>query len=274
MARLKILVIAPASTLQVSGEIAAIATNHNSIILQGQIRESDIQMAIRRHNYFDVMWFCTHGGESGIELSSSTLLSPDSLVSFVKAARSSLVVINSCSTEELAQRIVANGKTDCIYSFAAVSNGEAVNIASLLAAELAANQTYYEAFEIVAPETGTYRFLAADEESLFVLRRRGEESGFEKVEDKLERVSDKLTTMNLAISLRSTINSLMIVLLFVGTVYLWWRVEQIKSSYDAIMTELYVNRTMLQGTRTIIEENRITLQEIERQTTPRQTPFP
>jgi hypothetical protein len=224
MARLDILLIAPESDLNLSEEIAAICTNHNCEKILSVVREVDIHTALRRFGYFDVVWFACHGGEDGVQLSATETLGYDAVVQIVNVARAQLLVINSCSSEKLALQVVGNGRTDVIYAMAPVANGLAVSLATLLASELAACQTFYQAFEIVAPEHGPYRYLAADEASLLMTRSYRRDDG------ELHDLSTRFADFREKSTLRSGINLVLIIMIGLLVIVLWIQVDRLETA--------------------------------------------
>lgn len=140
-------------------EIAAIRRHHDAVPVVGTVRDDDIARAIEE-GPFDIVWFVSHGSEEGVLLSDG-MLSIDGVGQYLRASGASLCILNTCDSERVALSIIANGEADIICTIAPVGNRDAVRLGSLLAAELAETANYYEAYEIVAPEGGPYRYLKA-----------------------------------------------------------------------------------------------------------------
>lgn len=156
-----VLVIAPQheDLPDASIEIAAIQRFHNATVLSGIVRESDITAAVEDGNV-EIIWWITHGDKDGVLLSDAPL-SVAGVGQYVRASGAALCILNTCSSETVALAIVATGKADMICTIGLVGNRDAIRLGSLLAGELANSDTYYEAYQIVAPSGGLYRYLKA-----------------------------------------------------------------------------------------------------------------
>ena len=168
---MKILVIAPDhhDLPNASVEIAAIDRYHDARILRGVVRDGDIAEAVDDQS-FDIIWWITHGGPFGVLLTGETL-GASAVGQYVRKSRASLCVLNTCESEDIALRIIAGGRADMICTIAQVSNKDAIRLGQLLAGELASNETYYAAYEIVAPAGGMYRYIRSGTQ----YRRRDED---------------------------------------------------------------------------------------------------
>lgn len=161
-----ILVIAPAheDLPNAAEEIVQIARNHNATIVRGTVRETDIIRAVDDADY-EVIWWISHGNSDGVLLSDG-VLSIVGVAQFVQASGAKLCVLNTCESEAAAQEIVLRGQADVICTIAPVGNADAIRLGSLLAAELAADQNYREAYEIVVGSSpGLYRYLQAGQQT-------------------------------------------------------------------------------------------------------------
>jgi hypothetical protein len=243
--RLTVLVIAPTSNLSLHEEIAAIATNHNAIMLQGEVTQTDIRQALYRHDFFDCLWFACHGGEAGIELGVGRILTALEIIQFVNVSRASLVVMNSCATEDLALQIASNGKTDVIYARGNTTNGEAVQLASLLARELTANQTYQEAFDIVKPPSGVYHHILADVSTRDVERNHQRDVTNDDLRTLLEHSRENIQKIKLNLTLGTAFNTGMVIVLTLFVVFLWYRQEMVLTRLTEIRQRLAVIEVVL-----------------------------
>jgi hypothetical protein len=159
--KLRVLVVAPAHSdlPNVAAEVAAVAGHHEAVVLPGVVRDRDIAAAIEAGPY-DVVWFASHGSSQGILLSDG-LLSIDGVGQYVRTAAAGLCVLNSCESEEVALAIMATTHADTICTIAEVQDRDASRLAILLARELARTPDYQEAYELVRPASGKYRYYRA-----------------------------------------------------------------------------------------------------------------
>lgn len=170
---LRVLVVAPTSDLpDTAAEIAAIHRCHETTILAGSVRDVDIAQAVIEQSY-DVLWLIGHGDEQGVECA-GTRLSISSLVQYIRAGEVSLCVLNTCSSENIARQIAMGSDADVICTISDVENPDAIRLGMLLAEELAAEQSYYDAYEIVAPPGGPYRYYQAKDSDIIPTRRNGQ----------------------------------------------------------------------------------------------------
>lgn len=158
---MKILVVAPdhQDLPNAALEIAAIHRYHDVTLRSGLVRDSDIARAIEDGPY-DILWFITHGTKDGVLLSDG-MLSIEGVGQYLRASAASLCVLNTCDSENVALEIIAGGQADIICTLGAVDNRDAIRLGSLLADKLANTDSYYDAYAIVAPPGGLYRYLRA-----------------------------------------------------------------------------------------------------------------
>ena len=160
---MKILVIAPTNpTLPgIDEEVAAITANHETVLVLGTVRETDIVQAIRLNAPFHVIWWITHGGSEGVELSNGVILNIDGVGQFVTTSEAGLCVLNSCSSEDAARQIVIGGNASIIYTISNLPDVEALRFGALLAKRLTETDDFRAAFEKARPLKGEYRMLDA-----------------------------------------------------------------------------------------------------------------
>lgn len=158
---MNVLVIAPkhADLPNASAEIAAIQRHHQATVLSGPVRERDIERAVDE-GPFDIIWWISHGSPEGVLLSNG-LLSIDGVGQYVRASGARLCVLNTCDSEDVAEAIIAGGNADMICTIGPVLNQDAIRLGSLLARELDDCDNFQDAYEIVAPLGGPYRYLKA-----------------------------------------------------------------------------------------------------------------
>lgn len=217
---LKVLVVAPTSDLpDVAAEIAAIHRCHETKILAGDVRDVDIAQAIAEDSY-DVFWLIGHGDEQGVACADQWL-SISALVQYIRAGEMALCVLNTCSSENVARNIAMGSDADVICTISDVPNTDAIRLGILLAEEMAADQSFYDAFEIVAPPGGHYRYYQAKNSDIIPTRRNG-------------HLSEEIFALQGDIRVMRTWLigvALAIILLGLGIVALWLHVD---SNFQAI----------------------------------------
>lgn len=163
MAQKTVLVIAPENPEhplpRVNVEIAAISRWMDATVLRGIVRSIDIAEAVAG-NRFDIVWYLGHGNAGGIELSDG-LLDVAGLVQFVRIGESSLCVLNTCESEDVAIDVSAQSGADVICTITEVDNKDAIRLGHLLAGEIATTDSYRDAFDIVATPGSNYRYYDA-----------------------------------------------------------------------------------------------------------------
>lgn len=187
---IRILLIAPShpDLPDVQNEVNAISSFHDVRRLVGDVRETDIQQAVR-DGPFAVFWCATHGSPSGIMLSGTVLLSAEAIGQYVAASGAGLCVLNTCASEDVANRIIAGGEADMIYTISAdIRDADALRFAALLASELAKTEDYEAAFRVAAgPGVTKYRYVKANEALRGVALQAA--SALDKLEEKVESLS-------------------------------------------------------------------------------------
>ena len=156
-----ILVVAPTHSdlPDLAIEIAAVERWHDVKLVSGLVRDSDIADAIE-DGPFDIIWWVTHGSEAGVLLSDGWL-SIAGVGQYLRTSGAKLCILNTCDSEAIALRIVTGGDADIVCTIAPVDNRDAIRLGSLLAGELAHTDEFYEAYKLVAPAGGLYRYLRA-----------------------------------------------------------------------------------------------------------------
>lgn len=181
MNRRKILVVAPEQAeniLPKTGlEIAAIERHHDAVVLRGVVRDSDIAQAVVDED-FEIIWFVSHGTESGVLLSDG-MLGIDAVTQYVRADETALCVLNTCNSEDMAIAIASGSGADVICTIGDVDNRDAIRLGQLLAGELAYCETYREAYELVASDGGAYRYYEGH--GTYRSYRRGEDEDLRRM---------------------------------------------------------------------------------------------
>lgn len=163
---MRIFLIAPdnPNLPNVQVEVAAIARQHECVKLVGEVRDTDIGTAIAkmRDDGFqpDIMWFVSHGNQSGILLSDG-MISISGIVQYVSAASPRLCVLNTCASEDIATAIASDTHVDIICTIAEINDTDAMRTGRLLSSELVTNDNFEDAYNRVRPISGRYRYVRA-----------------------------------------------------------------------------------------------------------------
>ena len=215
MRKLTVLVIAPEipehPLPRANVEIAAISKWMNATVLKKTVRSIDIAEAVSE-NRFDIIWCLGHGNTEGIELSDG-LLDVTGLVQFVRKSESSLCVLNTCASENVAIDVSAQSGADVICTITEVDNKDAIRMGHLLAGEIATTSSYQEAFDIIATPGSDYRYYEAGK----VAR-----SYHREADDELLRLVYKLDA---EVKLQRWLNILTLVVLLIRILFDWVRVS-------------------------------------------------
>lgn len=134
---MRVLLVAPRTNLLLADEEVQDVVNSGldvARLLQGEINQVELTREIRRGN-FDVLWFCTHGTEQGVQLSDG-LLTISALTQLVRG-RFNLVVLNSCSSVYAAQQIQNETTAAVVCTIVEIPDMDAYRTGSLFAHALA-----------------------------------------------------------------------------------------------------------------------------------------
>lgn len=159
--RLRILLIAPdhPDLPSVAAEAAAIASQHEAELLQGEVRDLDIVRAVVDGPY-DIIWWATHGSAAGLLLSDGWI-APPAIVQYTISAGAGLCVLNTCSSLEPAMAIIDAAGVDVICTLAEIDDASAQRTGMLFSAALGRGLDYRSAYEEARPRAGdrTYLYL-------------------------------------------------------------------------------------------------------------------
>lgn len=215
MRKLTVLVIAPELPEHplpgMNIEIAAIGKWMAATVLRGPVRSIDIAEAVSE-NRFDIIWCLGHGNTEGIKLSDG-LLDVTGLVQFVRKSESSLCVLNTCASENVAIDVSAQSGADVICTITKVDNKDAIRLGHLLAGEIATTSSYQEAFDIIATPGSDYRYYEAGK----VAR-----SYHREADDELLRLVYRLDA---EVKLLRWLNILTLIVLLIRILFDWARVS-------------------------------------------------
>lgn len=156
----KILLIAPDTPslppLKKTGEISTIQRNHDTRILSGTVSGEDVTNAITEDDY-QIIWFVTHGNESGVCLTSE-MLGINALIQYAKSESVELVIFNTCESEDVALRVAGEAQVSVICTISTVENQDAVRLGQLLTVKLTEDISYRDAYDSVSSGSSNYRF--------------------------------------------------------------------------------------------------------------------
>ncbi len=130
-------------------EVRAIAAQLRPLPLRGQVTRAAVLDAIVSQAW-DVIWFVTHGDETGVLLSNEAIATAD-LTAQVRNSGAKLVVLNTCSSEAVGREIFHEAGCAVITTLTAIDDAMAYQTGALLARNLALGMTIPEAFEQSRP---------------------------------------------------------------------------------------------------------------------------
>lgn len=176
-ARLNTLVIAPESDLaRADAEAVAVANLLPGYLLQGEVTVDALLNQAERGKW-DVLWFATHGDEYGIVLSDGHL-STSALTTLVRTSGARLIVLNTCSSLQVALAIHNELLTDFICTVRPIPDLSAYLTGKQFALHLNRGMTPVNAYLNAKPGQNTdYIFLPGRVEHEPVLRPSGDKPG-------------------------------------------------------------------------------------------------
>ncbi len=122
---------------------------------------------------FDVIWFATHGDENGIYLNDG-LLSTSDLTTLARSCGASLVVLNTCTSRNVALGIYDELRIKLVCTVKKVPDRTAFITGVILARGLSNGLGYREAYEAAKPgQNATYLFLPEEESYMPPIERPG-----------------------------------------------------------------------------------------------------
>ncbi len=140
----KILLIAPRSTgLVVEDEVQDILRSGLDVTpILGTVT---LQEILDDSGEYDILWIAAHGGPDGVRLSDDQLWRTDELIDYAKDF--ALIVLNTCSSLEIAQGISNRWGAGVICTIADVGDRDAGRVASRFARALATTGDASQAYE-------------------------------------------------------------------------------------------------------------------------------
>jgi hypothetical protein len=144
------LVIAPPTDLEYAGaEVDAIVNALGAELMSDNVTFRAVvdKLSVRKWRY---VFIAAHGTPDGIQLEDG-LLSPSSLVQLLKANPPDLVVINTCSSLDIAVRVKEEAGVDCIGTIIDIPDRDAYVTISQLARALAKGLDVATAYHLSRP---------------------------------------------------------------------------------------------------------------------------
>lgn len=128
--------------------------------LPPDVRRRDIIQALQAGG-FAVLWIAAHGSEAGIELGNGDRLALEDLVPYVRSAGITGVVLNSCSSAEIAEDLHDATGADVVCTVLDVADTVAYQTAALFAGHLARTGDFRAAYDLSKPggKTDIYRYI-------------------------------------------------------------------------------------------------------------------
>jgi hypothetical protein len=158
---MKILLVAPRhpDLSQIDNEVQDIINSGNQVTpLLGEVTHAILLRATYEGD-FDVLWLCTHGGEDGVLLSDGPL--NVRLLSGIVRESFQLVVINSCTSIQLANNIHQNTGCRVVCTITDVEDKEAYQVGAIFA-NLLADSGVVDAYNTA--KTGNPNYVLIGEE--------------------------------------------------------------------------------------------------------------
>lgn len=145
----KTLVVAPQTNLpMVSNEVQEVVNTLGAKMLREQATIHGL-LEILKEN-FDIIWFSTHGDEKGVYLNDG-ILSTSEITALVRSAGAKLVVLNTCSSREIASTIYDELRIPFIATIRQLPDRTAYIFGTLLARKIALGIPFSQAFKSARP---------------------------------------------------------------------------------------------------------------------------
>lgn len=143
-------------------EIAAIVSALGASYMPGDVSLNDVIGEMQKG--WDIIWFISHGDERGIWLSRE-IATASQLIQGIRSSKAKLIVINTCSSYEVAAAIHSELRTYLIATLKPVYDQDAFTTGRLLAAYLGRGDSFPVAFNEAIPGRNTnYVYLPGKEE--------------------------------------------------------------------------------------------------------------
>lgn len=147
---MNVLLVAPDLNLPAAAdEVRAVAAALRPSPLVGSVRRRDVLQALNGHPW-DILWFTTHGSESGIELSDGPITTSD-LTAVVRASGARLVILNTCASRLIGLELHYELGAAVITTVSDIADLTAYQTGALLAQALAEGLGVVEAYNASKP---------------------------------------------------------------------------------------------------------------------------
>lgn len=155
----KTLVVAPKTDLLlVEDEVQQVVNYLGAKMLRGSQADMQGLLDIVSES-FDILWFSTHGDESGVYLNDG-IVSISELTTLIRGSGARLVVFNTCQSRSVALTIYDELKIPFVCTIAKVPDRMAFITGTLFARYIALGLSFREAYEKAKPgQNRTYTFL-------------------------------------------------------------------------------------------------------------------
>lgn len=172
----RVLVVAPATDLQQAGhEAAAVVNVLQAKLLQGHVTIDSVLNMVKQGGW-DILWFSTHGSESGVLLSDGHLTASQ-LTTIVRTSGAWLTVLNTCNSLSVAFRLHNELLTDFLCTVRETPDQEAYLTATQFAIQLSRGLDPYDAYLAAKPgQNNNYLYLVGIERGVRHMDRKAEQS--------------------------------------------------------------------------------------------------
>lgn len=152
---MKVLLVAPQTDLPLQqAEVQRLVNVLSAKVVIGDVDCADVVDAISDYKP-DVLWFSTHGDRDGVHLT-NCLLDGDMLSSAIRGTNTNLVVLNSCDSRDVAERIYSATSCHVVATVGKVDDRHAFVTAQRFAVLLSTGLKPYEAFQKAKTPTFIY----------------------------------------------------------------------------------------------------------------------
>ena len=207
---IRVLLIAPFTDLPgAANEAYAIERSGLDVVrLPPDVRQRDI-LQVLSTDRFDALWFASHGSANGIQLAGGEMLSIDAMAPLVRSAGATGVVLNTCDSQEIGERIHDVTGVDCICTVAGSGDPIASQTGTLLAVQLADCGDFRLAFERSRPSGVLYRYIPEYRKSLPMPPTNGLTSQFSseelrKIYEAISDIQQRLTRVEVEVKYMRT----------------------------------------------------------------------
>lgn len=155
----KTLMVAPPSELSMAAnEVQQVVNTLGAKLLQGD--DADIHGILNMvATPFDIVWFAAHGDEKGVYLKDGVLTTSE-ITTLVRSAGASLVVLNTCSSRNVALGIYDELKIPLVCTVTEIPDRTAFITGTIFARRIAEGMGFREAYEDAKPgQNSRYTFL-------------------------------------------------------------------------------------------------------------------